>query len=267
MKNMANTKKLFTLLVAVLILVSSWSGCNSNVQTISSQILPPPTSSTPADAWEASSSLPAGESSTMGDVSSYVLEHGNPSSMGVVSPPPSYWLTYRTRQQEEFLAWAKSDGGDWVNEYNQAFLDWVSVNKRLLLPKMKRDDVTSCEISTAAKSRAGYAYRYDTRDGYTFDAIVLPISEEEKDFEVLAQSVPKNWSYYQYMKKGSGSCPWGEYWYTDPLYWEDGSRKAIPGAVFFIQDYAVQIQALQQGINMPWNDEYFTYFDFEAISW
>ena len=303
---MANTKKLFALLVAVLILVSSWSGCKrspaenpmgagtdasyseqdfpsasfpevipssmpsvltsaSNVQTISSQILPPPTSSTPADAWEASSSLPPRESSTMGDVSSYVLEHGNPSSMGVISPPPSYWLTYQTRQQEEFLAWAKSDGGDWVNEYNQAFLDWVSVNKRLLLPKMKRDDVKSCEISTAPKSRAGYIYQYSTRDGYTFNAVVLPISEEEKDFEALARSFPNR--SYKDMKKGSGSCPWGEYWYTDPLYWEDGSIKAIPGAVFFIQDYAVEIQALQQGIDMPWNDEYFAYFDFEAISW
>ena len=300
MKNMANTKKLVTLLVAVLILVSSWSGCkrastenpigdrtdasysdqdfssasfpevipssmpsvltsDSNVQTIPSQILPPPTSSMPADAWDASSSLPPREPSSMGDVSSYVLEHGNPSSLDVVSPPPLYW------NQEEFLAWAKSDGGNWAGEYNPVFLDWVSVNKRLLLPKMKRDDVTSCEISTTAGSRAGYVYRYDTRDRYTFDAIVFPISEEEKDFEVLAQSFPKR--SYKYMKKGSGSCPWGEYWYTDPLYWEDGSTKAIPGAVFFIQGYAVEIQALREGIDMPWNDEYFTYFDFETISW
>ena len=201
----------------------------------------------------------------MEDVSSYVLEHGYPSSYPIVSPPPSYRLTYRTSREEEFLAWAKSDGGDWVNEYNQAFLDWVSVNKRLLLPKMKRDDILELEIRPKVQSRAGYAYRYHTEVGYTFDAIVIPISEEEKDFEVFAQSLP-TWN-FKTMKKGSGSCPWGEYWYTDPVCGEDGSSEGIPSAVFFVQDYAVVIQALQKAILLPWNDEYFTYFDFETISW
>ena len=175
------------------------------------------------------------------------------------------WNHYETDTVEKFINWTKKGVNTNDDDCTENFLNWRKKQTSITVPKLINKNYTLQSISIEHfESLDSIIFRYTLKDADSkkllsdsFWIYGYPLDETQKSKSLY--ELEKEFGFNVLNIKKTDKCDWGEYHY---IYSNEGGS---PTVNFLSQSILYSISIPYESTD-PWQDEYFDYFDFEAVS-